>query len=124
MAYKDDDDDDGKFITWMPPGAGDDEKIAMAKEQISALDAQRGIEAGSFDNPHVAAALRQMADEYDAAEPGEHWWGKYEASEEGDDTEGYDTLKTPKRKSHGRMKRIARGEEKEYARKTAGYTPN
>ena len=31
---------------------------------------------------HVAAALRQMADEYDAAEPGEHWWGKYAASEE------------------------------------------
>ena len=38
--------------------------------------------------------------------------------------EGYDTLETPTRKSHGRMKRIARGKEKGYAHKTAGYSPN
>ena len=35
--------------------------------------------------------------------------------------EGYDTLETPTRKSHGRMKRIARGEEEDYARTSAGY---
>jgi len=48
--------------------------------------------------------------ERDAAEAGgeEDWFG-------------YDTLKTPTRKSHGRMKRIARGEEEDYARTSAGY---
>ena len=35
--------------------------------------------------------------------------------------EDYDALETPTRKSHGRMKRIARGEEEEYARTSAGY---
>ena len=85
----------------------DDEKIAMAKEQISTIDAQRGIEAGSFDNQHVAAALRNLADEYDAAEPGEHWWGTYEAPEEEDYT-GYTKLHAPTRQSHERMKRGAR----------------
>ena len=43
-------------------------------------------------------------------------------AEEASSEEGYDTLEAPTRKSHGRMKRIAHGEEKDYAHKTAGYT--
>ena len=74
------------------------------------------------DDEHETLADRKYADsQRDEEAPDSRV--ERDAAEAGSE-ESYDTLKTPTRKSHGRMKRIARGEEKDYARKTAGYSPN
>ena len=75
-----------------------------------------------YDDEHETLADRKYADsqrDEDATESRVERDAAEASSEE-----GYDTLKAPTRKSHGRMKRIARGKEKGYAHKTAGYSPN
>jgi hypothetical protein len=43
------------------------ELIDLAREEIGTIDASRGIQRGDFDYQHVAAALRQLADEFQEA---------------------------------------------------------
>ena len=74
-----------------------------------------------YDDEHETLADRKYADsQREEAPESRVERDAAEASSE----EDYDTLKAPTRKSHGRMKRIARGKEKGYAHKTAGYSPH
>lgn len=45
----------------------DQELIDLAREEISTIDAYRGVQRGDFDYHHVAGALRKLADEYQEA---------------------------------------------------------
>ena len=49
------------------PRGSEQHLIDLAREEVSTIDAYRGVARGDFEYHHVAAALRKLADEYQEA---------------------------------------------------------
>jgi len=59
----------------------DNALIEAAYQDISIIDAQRGVESGAYKLEHVAEALRKMAEEFDTAAAKESGWEKHTSAD-------------------------------------------
>ena len=101
-----------------PVKESSEELIARAREELRLIDLQRAIERGEFDNQTAAAALRMIADEFEAEvdAAGEDKYDRANKKNREDtewllknmsDTEKYTKLDMPKEDPMGRGANIS-----------------